>query len=132
MRRRAMRGAAVLGAFWVMSGVVFWAGLAAGPARAADCLLLDAPELEKARAEGRCQDVFARSAHAAKAAPAKPAKPAKAPRRTKTKAKAQPSLGVTLERLFNQITTDPPVTGPRRGGVDHLSYGRTEPNPVER
>ncbi|WP_146208728.1 hypothetical protein [Azospirillum sp. TSO22-1] len=112
--------------------MAFWAGLAAGPARAADCLLLDAPELEKARTEGRCQDVFARSAPAAKEAPAKPAKPAKAPRRTKAKTKAQPSLATTLEQLFNRVTTEPPVTVRRRGGVDHLSYGRTEPNPVER
>ncbi|WP_431856726.1 hypothetical protein [Azospirillum sp.] len=146
MRRRTMRGAAVLTTFWA----VFWAGLAAGPARAADCLLLDGPELETARAEGRCQDVFARSAAVpaapavpaasatpavppAPAAKAAPAKPAKAPRRTKAKAKkTQPSLATTLERAFNRLTTEPPVTVRRRGGVDHLSYGRTEPNPVER
>lgn len=126
MRRQAARRAAIRTFFlWA----AFWAGLAVGPAWAADCLLLDAPELEKARAEGRCQDVFARSAPAAKAAPAKPAK---TPHRPRAKAKAPSSLAVTLEQLFNRITTEPPVAARRRGGVDHLSYGRTEANPVER
>jgi len=136
MRRSAIRGAAVLAVMSIALAVP------AGEALATDCWLLDSPALERAQAEGRCQDVFARSAPPAgdrAAAKPAPASTAKAARRKPAKATspkaagAQPTLAASLERFFGRYKPARGSAGRApAGGIDHLAYGRTERNPVQR
>lgn len=123
MRRLAVRGAAALAVF-----TAAFTASAAGATRAADCWLLDEAALSKAQAQGRCRDAFARNA------PDAPARPTKAARRAPPRAAPAPTLWSSLQRLL--LGDAKPAKGSvghaRRGGIDHLSFGRTEGTPVQR